>query len=74
MEPLEYPDYIAALRAQEPELAGELAGFFGISAVLDWMKERDLTRTAVDIVGMDDFNYDFLLQLPSERWLVFGVT
>jgi hypothetical protein len=74
MEPPEYADYIALLRQQEPALAEELAGFAGMGAVLDWMQRRELTRTAVDIVGMDEFHYDFLLQLPSGRWLVFGVT
>jgi hypothetical protein len=73
MEPPEYADYIAELRGGEPELAEELAGFAGMSAVLDWMQRRGLTRTAVDLVGMDEFHYDFLLQLPSAKWLVFGV-
>jgi hypothetical protein len=74
MDPPEYADYIPALRRQEPQLAEELSGFYGISAVLDWMQRCDLTRTAVDIIGMDEFNYDFLLQLPLGKWLVFGVT
>jgi hypothetical protein len=74
LEALEYSDYIAALRREQPELAEELACFQGMGAVLDWMQRRGLTRTTVDIVGMDEFHYDFLLRLPSESWLVFGVT
>ena len=73
--PLEYADYLERLRAREPELAQAFAGFTGIENVLDWMKRRGLCRAAVDIMGQDEFEYDFLLQLePDGRWLAFGVT
>jgi hypothetical protein len=72
---LDYPDYVETLRAREPDLAEEFARFTGITAVLDWMKRRGLTGTAVDIVGQDEFYYDFLIQMePAGRWLSFGVT
>ncbi len=72
---LDYPDYVGALRSREPDLAAEFAGFTGISGVLDWMKRRDLCSTAVDIVGQDEFHYDFLIRLePGGRWVSFGVT
>jgi hypothetical protein len=72
---LDYPDYVEALRTREPELVEEFGRFTGITSVLDWMKRRGLTGTAVDIVGQDEFHYDFLIQLePAGRWLSFGVT
>jgi hypothetical protein len=72
---MDYPDYLCRLQATDPGLAEELSGFQGIENVLDWMKPRDLCRAAVDIIGQDEFEYDFLLQLePGGRWLAFGVT
>jgi hypothetical protein len=72
---LDYPDYVEALHADFPELAQEIAGFQGITGVLDWMKRRGLTQAAVDIVGQDEFHYDFLIELePGGRWVAFGVT
>jgi hypothetical protein len=71
----EYADHVQRLSRQEPALAGELAGFHGIEQVLTWMQLKDLVGSAVDIVGQDEFEYDFLLQLgPGGRWLAFGVT
>jgi hypothetical protein len=72
---LEYADHVAALRRDEPGLADEVAGFTGIAAVLAWMQRRGLTRAAVDMVGQDEFHYDFLIELePGGRWVAFGVT
>lgn len=72
---LEYADHVAALRARSPDLAAEVASFRGAEDVLQWMKRRGLTQTAVDLVGMDEFSYDFLIQLePGGRWIAFGVT
>jgi hypothetical protein len=72
---MEYADSVRELGAREPGLAAELAPFRGISALLEWMQRRGLTRAAVDIVGQDEFHYDFLVQLePGGRWLAFGVT
>jgi hypothetical protein len=71
----EYPEYVARIRATDPALAHELDGFQSVSSVLDWMKPRQFTSAAIDMVGMDEFEYDFLLELsPGGRWLVFGVT
>jgi hypothetical protein len=71
----EYADYVAALRATSPDLASEVASFRGVEDVLQWMKRRALTQTAVDLIGMDEFSYDFLIQLPSDgQWIAFGVT
>ena len=72
---LDYPDYIAALRPTHPDLAAELAGFHGIEQVLDWMKRHGLCHTTIDIVGQDEFHYDFLIQLPAGGgWIAVGVT
>jgi hypothetical protein len=72
---LDYPDYVEALRGDSPELAEEFAAFSGITSVLDWMKRHGLTQAAVDIVGQDEFHYDFLIELErGGRWLSFGVT
>jgi hypothetical protein len=71
----EYADHIEALRNESPDLAAETASFRSVEAVLQWMKQRGLTRAAVDLVGMDEFSYDFLIQLePNGRWIAFGIT
>jgi hypothetical protein len=73
--PKDYEGDVVALRAACPELGEELAGFCGIAAVLDWMQRRRLSQAPVDIIGQDEFHYDFLLQFePGGRWLSFGVT
>jgi hypothetical protein len=71
----EYADYVTALRKDSPDLAAEVASFRGMEQVLQWMYKRGLTQAAVDMIGMDEFSYDFLIQLePAGRWIVFGVT
>lgn len=71
----EYPECVSRLRAVEPDLAEELAPFHGVGDVLAWMQQRGLTRTEVDLIGQDEFHYDFLVRLaPQGRWVVFGVT
>lgn len=71
----EYADHVQALRAGFPDLAAEVASFRGAEHVLQWMQRRSLTQTAVDLVGMDEFSYDFLVQLePGGRWISFGVS
>ncbi len=71
----DYPDYVAKIQSTDRELAGELAEFQSVTSVLDWMKPRNFCSAAIDMVGMDEFEYDFLIQLePGGRWLVFGVT
>ena len=70
----EYSDHVNALRAEFPDLATIFARSDSLEKVLDWMETRDLTAGAVDIIGQDEFSYDFLIRLDSEgRWLVFGV-
>ena len=71
----DYPDYVARIAVTEPELARAFSTFQSVSSVLDWMKPRGLMSAAIDMVGMDEFEYDFLIQLePGGRWVVFGVT
>lgn len=69
-----YADTIAELQTSEPKLATELAGFHGIDHVLTWMQQHDLSRNPVDMVAMDEFEYDFALAWSEGKWLVFGVT
>jgi hypothetical protein len=72
---LDYQDHVAILRAGDASLADEVGSFTGISRVMSWMQQRNLTRAKIDIVGQDEFHYDFMIELePQGRWLVFGVT
>jgi NADPH:quinone reductase-like Zn-dependent oxidoreductase len=71
----EYADYVQRLRASAPGLAAEVGPFHGVEEVLQWMQRRYGGRVAVDIVGQDEFHYDFLIELePGGRWVSFGVT
>ena len=71
----DYPDDIAELRKQDASLADEFSGFTGIRSVLDWMQRRGLAGTRIDMIGQDEFHYDFLIELePGGRWVAFGVT
>jgi hypothetical protein len=71
---MHYTDQIDLLRHAHPELANEFAAFQGVSDILAWMQRRDLTRAAVDIIGMDEFEYDFLIEQGPGCWLAFGIT
>jgi hypothetical protein len=58
-----------------PALAAEIADFTGIAQVVEWMSNRGHGQPAFDLVAMDEFEYDFLVQTePKGRWLAFGVT
>ena len=71
----EYAHYANWLFHELPDLAAEIAGFTGIEHVLTWMQRRGLAQAGIDIVGQDEFSYDFLIELePQGRWLAFGVT
>ena len=71
---MEYCDHIAALRSEYPDLAAPFARSDSLETVLDWMETRDLPAGALDLIGQDEFSYDFLIRLePEGRWLVFGV-
>jgi hypothetical protein len=70
----EYADYVNELRGEFPDLANAFGRSDSLENVLDWMGSRDLANGAVDIVGQDEFSYDFLIQLDGQgHWLVFGV-
>jgi len=72
---LDYCDYVNRLSRQDAVLAGELADFRSVEKVLQWMQVKGLGRTEVDLIGQDEFSYDFLLQLETAgRWLAFAVT
>jgi hypothetical protein len=72
---MEYGDYVEILRRQDSKLAGEVSSFQGLDAVLSWMQDRRLPQGCLDLVGQDEFEYDFVVRLDEEnRWLVFGIT
>lgn len=71
----EYANHVEALRVDLPDLAAEVGSLRGLEAVIQWMQRRNLTKAAVDMIGMDEFSYDFLIQIePLGRWIAFGVT
>jgi hypothetical protein len=73
---LDYAEYLRLLREEDSRLADEFASFTGVKDVLDWAQRRGLLgRDDIDMVGQDEFHYDFLIRLgPEGRWLAFGVT
>ena len=70
-----YHGSILVLRTMHPRLAEEFASCNGVSDVLTWMQRRDICQATVDMVALDEFEYDFLIELKNEgRWLAFGLT
>lgn len=69
----EFADYVATLRAEHPELAAIFGRSDSVENVLDWMQAQNPAVGAVDLIGQDEFSYDFLISLEECRWLVFGV-
>jgi hypothetical protein len=71
---MDYSEHVAVLASERPELAEVFARSDSLENVLDWMESRPLSAGSVDIIGQDEFSYDFLIRLePEDRWLVFGV-
>jgi hypothetical protein len=71
---LEYADYVERLRPDWPDLAAVFVGRDSIEHVVEWMKQRGFPPGSVDMVGQDEFSYDFLIRLDDMgRWLVFAV-
>ena len=69
-----YAEDITGLCAVLPAIANEVASFTGVAQVVDWLVSR-WGRPALDMVAMDEFEYDFLIEMDAGgRWLVFGVT
>jgi hypothetical protein len=74
-EQLELAYYLERLRADHPELADEFVGFHGVDDILQWMSCRVVGRADIDIIGQDEFHYDFLVRAgPQGEWLAFGLT
>jgi hypothetical protein len=66
---------VNTLRGCLPALAEEIAAFRGLSDLLDWFQRTGRSHSPVDIIGLDEFEYDFLIQrVPDGDWLVFGIT
>jgi hypothetical protein len=69
-----YAGDIARIRGSHPALAEEIASFVGIGQVMDWFSAKG-TPPAIELIGMDEFEYDFLVEVAGESvWLAFGVT
>ncbi|MBI2805291.1 MAG: hypothetical protein HYX68_09970 [Planctomycetes bacterium] len=69
-----YPADILRMRATLPGVAEAIGAFTGVGQVVDWMATF-LVRPSVDLVAMDEFEYDFLVELKHhDCWLAFGVT
>lgn len=70
----EYADHVAELARTDADLADLARDWQGIDAVLTWM-QRSGTGGKIDLIGQDEFEYDFLIELtPTTRWLALGVT
>lgn len=70
-----YAEEVGQLRKTNPDLADAIADFTGIAQVVDWLGARGAGNLKIDMIGMDEFEYDFLIEVdPEGRWLVFGVT
>lgn len=71
----DYHASVQSLASGHPDLARDLASFRGLEDLLNWMQAREFPPGSVDMIGQDEFCYDFLLELKTNgRWLVFGVT
>jgi hypothetical protein len=71
----EYADHVRDLSAHEPDLAKQFSDWHGLESVLNWIKDRNLPAGAIDLIGQDEFEYDFVIALdPDGPWVVFGLT
>ena len=72
---MDYADSLAQLRAAEPELAAELAGFHTLEKLLGWFTARGLPVARLDLVAQDEYSHDLLIPLgDGGRWLSFAMT
>ena len=72
---MEYQDHLAAVRAADPALAGELAGLVGLEGVMRWMAQRGIPLAKAEIIAQDEFSLDFVVPLgEGGRHLAFGIT
>lgn len=71
---MDYGDHLRELQRTAPDLADEVASFRGLGAVMNWMTQRGIPLSSVEILQQDEFSLDFLLPLPQGGVLVFGIT
>lgn len=70
-----YADDLLRVREIAPEVAAEISSFTGVGQVADWLSQRAHGPPRIDMIAMDEFEYDFLVEVePNGRWLAFGVT
>jgi len=75
MPVLEFPDHVAVLREQRPDLAAELAPLRTLEHVLGWLGQRGLSLAKLDLVTQDEYCHDLLVPLgDDETVLSFGMT
>ena len=55
-------------------LRDELDEVRTLDGVLEWMQERGLHGTAMQVVTQDEFSHDVVVDAGSEGHAVFGVT
>ncbi len=70
----EYEESFEQFSIAEPELAGKLESVRTLEHVLQWMKQEALPLADVEIIAQDEYSLDFVLPLPDERFLVWGIT
>lgn len=72
---MNYRDDAEKLCGSSPKVAREVADFRGVSDVMTWMQTTGRTKAQVDIIGQDEFHYDFLVELGERgEWVAFGIT
>lgn len=72
---MEYVDYLAALKNDHPNVAGEIGSFRNLEQVLDWMKNTGRSLADLDMITQDEFCHDLILPLDQEgRHLVFAMS
>ncbi len=69
--PLDYPDYmrlLAGLNIRNSPMT--ISSCSSVKEVLDWMQRQGTVGSnGVDMVGQDEFEYDFLIRLgQDDRW------
>ena len=70
-----YANDVERIRRTDPDLAEKITAFTGVIQVVEWFTSRSTRKPAIDLVNMDEFEYDFVIELePAGRWIAFGVT
>lgn len=72
---MNYQEDVEKLLTSNPKVGREVGDFRGVSDVMTWMQTTGRTKAQVDIIGQDEFHYDFLVELAElGEWVAFGIT